>query len=31
VRAGERTKLWLDVRKLHLFDPGDGHSLTRRP
>jgi multiple sugar transport system ATP-binding protein len=31
VRAGERAKLWLDVRKLHLFDPGDGHSLTRRP
>ncbi|MEA2379958.1 MAG: multiple sugar transport system ATP-binding protein, partial [Thermoleophilaceae bacterium] len=29
VRAGERAKLWLDVRKLHLFDPGDGHSLTR--
>ncbi|MEA2289711.1 MAG: multiple sugar transport system ATP-binding protein [Solirubrobacteraceae bacterium] len=30
VRAGERAKLWLDVRKLHLFDPGDGHSLTRK-
>jgi multiple sugar transport system ATP-binding protein len=30
VRAGERAKLWLDVRKLHLFDPADGHSLTRR-
>jgi multiple sugar transport system ATP-binding protein len=29
VAAGERTKLWLDVRKLHLFDPHDGASLTR--
>jgi multiple sugar transport system ATP-binding protein len=30
VRAGQRTKLWVDVRKLHLFDPHDGASLTRR-
>jgi multiple sugar transport system ATP-binding protein len=29
VTAGERTKLWLDIRKLHLFDPQDGASLTR--
>ena len=29
VRAGERAKLWLDPRKLHLFNPGDGASLTR--
>jgi multiple sugar transport system ATP-binding protein len=29
VRAGERTKLWLDIRKLHLFDLHDGASLTR--
>jgi multiple sugar transport system ATP-binding protein len=29
VKAGERTKLWLDTHKLHVFDPADGHSLTR--
>jgi multiple sugar transport system ATP-binding protein len=29
VKAGQRHKLWLDTRKLHLFDPADGHSLTR--
>ena len=29
VRAGQRTKLWVDIRKLHLFDPHDGASLTR--
>jgi hypothetical protein len=29
VRAGERAKLWLDTEKLHLFDPGNGQSLTR--
>jgi multiple sugar transport system ATP-binding protein len=29
VQAGQRTKLWLDIRKLHLFDPHDGASLTR--
>jgi multiple sugar transport system ATP-binding protein len=29
--AGRRAKLWLDTRKLHLFDPADGRSLTRAP
>jgi multiple sugar transport system ATP-binding protein len=29
VQAGQRTKLWLDIRKLHLFDPHSGASLTR--
>jgi multiple sugar transport system ATP-binding protein len=29
VRPGVRTKLWLNTQKLHLFDPADGHSLTR--
>jgi multiple sugar transport system ATP-binding protein len=29
VQAGQRSKLWLDIRKLHLFDPHDGASLTR--
>jgi multiple sugar transport system ATP-binding protein len=29
VRPGTRTRLWLDVRKLHLFDPSDGASMTR--
>jgi multiple sugar transport system ATP-binding protein len=29
VRAGARTRLWLDTHKIHLFDPADGHSLTR--
>jgi multiple sugar transport system ATP-binding protein len=29
VKAGERTKLWLDTHKLHVFDPADGRSLTR--
>jgi multiple sugar transport system ATP-binding protein len=29
VQAGQRSKLWLDIRKLHLFDPQDGASLTR--
>jgi multiple sugar transport system ATP-binding protein len=29
VRPGSRTRLWLDVRKLHLFDPSDGASMTR--
>jgi multiple sugar transport system ATP-binding protein len=29
VKAGERTKLWLDTHKIHVFDPSDGHSLTR--
>jgi multiple sugar transport system ATP-binding protein len=30
VRPGTRTRLWLDVRKLHLFDPSDGSSMTRQ-
>jgi multiple sugar transport system ATP-binding protein len=29
VKAGERAKLWLDIGKIHLFNPSDGHSLTR--
>jgi multiple sugar transport system ATP-binding protein len=29
VRPGARSRLWLDVRKLHLFDPSDGASMTR--
>jgi multiple sugar transport system ATP-binding protein len=29
VKAGERAKLWLDTAKIHLFNPSDGHSLTR--
>jgi multiple sugar transport system ATP-binding protein len=29
VKAGERAKLWLDTGKIHLFNPSDGHSLTR--
>jgi multiple sugar transport system ATP-binding protein len=29
VRPGTRTRLWLDVRKLHVFDPSDGASMTR--
>jgi multiple sugar transport system ATP-binding protein len=29
VRPGTRSRLWLDVRKLHLFDPSDGSSMTR--
>ena len=31
VKAGERSKLWLNVQKLHLFDPSDGASMTRAP
>jgi multiple sugar transport system ATP-binding protein len=31
VKAGERSKLWLNVQKLHLFDPADGASMTRAP
>ena len=31
VKAGERSKLWLDVTKLHVFDPSDGASMTRAP
>ena len=29
VTAGQRSKLWLNTEKIHLFDPSDGHSLTR--
>jgi multiple sugar transport system ATP-binding protein len=29
VKAGQRTTLWLNTEKLHLFDPSDGHSMTR--
>jgi multiple sugar transport system ATP-binding protein len=29
VRAGGRTTLWLNTEKIHVFDPADGHSLTR--
>jgi len=28
-KAGSRMRLWLDTEKIHLFDPGDGHSLMR--
>jgi multiple sugar transport system ATP-binding protein len=31
VKPGERTRLWLDVTKLHIFDPSDGASMTRAP
>jgi multiple sugar transport system ATP-binding protein len=29
VRPGATARLWLDIRKLHLFDPSDGSSMTR--
>ena len=29
VRAGQRSKLWLNTEKIHIFDPSDGRSLTR--
>jgi multiple sugar transport system ATP-binding protein len=28
VREGEEAELWVDARRLHLFDPADGRSLT---
>ncbi len=28
VRVGKPAKMWLDTRKIHIFDPSDGHSLT---
>ncbi len=28
VREGENAELWADVRKIHVFDPGSGKSLT---
>jgi multiple sugar transport system ATP-binding protein len=31
VKAGQRSRLWLNVQKLHLFDPSDGASMTRAP
>ena len=29
IRGGRRAELWLDTRKLHLFDPETGENLTR--
>lgn len=29
IRGGRESELWLDTRKLHLFDPETGESLTR--
>jgi multiple sugar transport system ATP-binding protein len=29
VRAGQRSELWLNTEKIHIFDPSDGRSLTR--
>ena len=29
VTAGQRTKLWVNTEKIHVFDPSDGHSMTR--
>jgi len=29
VKAGQRSRLWLDTEKIHVFDPGNGQSLTR--
>jgi multiple sugar transport system ATP-binding protein len=29
-RPNESLRLWMDTRKLHLFDPSDGSTLTRR-
>ncbi|HET7415076.1 MAG TPA: sn-glycerol-3-phosphate ABC transporter ATP-binding protein UgpC [Arthrobacter sp.] len=31
IRAGRDAELWLDTRKVHLFDPESGESLTRDP
>jgi multiple sugar transport system ATP-binding protein len=31
VRIGRPARLWLDTRKVHVFDPTDGTSLTREP
>jgi multiple sugar transport system ATP-binding protein len=30
IQRGDETELWVDVSKLHLFDPQDGQSLTSR-
>jgi multiple sugar transport system ATP-binding protein len=29
VREGETARLWMDPRKMHLFDPADGRNITR--
>jgi multiple sugar transport system ATP-binding protein len=29
IRGGRPAELWLDTRKIHLFDPGTGENLTR--
>jgi multiple sugar transport system ATP-binding protein len=29
-KEGQRAKIWLDTSKLHVFDPSDGSSMTRR-
>ena len=31
VRGGREAELWLDTRKIHLFDPETGENLTRDP
>jgi multiple sugar transport system ATP-binding protein len=31
VRIGRNARLWLDTRKVHIFDPRDGTSLTNEP
>ena len=31
VRIGRNARLWLDTRKVHVFDPKDGTSLTNEP
>jgi multiple sugar transport system ATP-binding protein len=31
VREGEEAEIWLDARKLHLFDPETGEALARPP
>jgi hypothetical protein len=31
VRIGRNARLWLDARKVHIFDPKDGTSLTNEP
>jgi hypothetical protein len=28
VRVGQESELWVDATRIHLFDPGDGSSLT---
>jgi len=30
VRPGKTSRLWVDTRKIHLFDAGEGLSLTYR-